>query len=534
SYAQRRQWFLWELDRASTAYHISGGLRLKGEVNLDALQGSFAALVSRHESLRTVFLADDQGLAQQHIQAQGQPAFELIDLSGTPAEESEARARAAAERLHSTPFDLGQGPLLRIGLIRLSAQEHLLIVVMHHIISDGWSMQILVDEFVGHYRAALEGGQANLSPPSIQYADYAQWQRQWLEAGEKARQLDYWQTQLGTEHPLLHLPTDHPRRADGRYSAARRTVSVPEPLTHKLRKLAQAEHTTVFVTLLAGLQALLHRYTGQEDIRIGVPIANRHRIETESVIGFFVNTQVLRNCIGSRDRLADVLARTREAALGAQTHQDLPFEHLVEALQPERSLGTPPLFQVMFNHLKHDARALQSLPGLTLEAYELGAKAAQFELTVEALEQAGGGLKLSFIYARELFDPEKVARLAGHYLALLEALAEEPGQAVSEVALLSAAEREQLQNWSQNGDRPASAALIHRLIEAQAAAHPDAVAVIFGEAQLNYGELNRRANQLAHHLTGLGVGPEVKVGIAVERSLDMVVGLLAILKAGGA
>ncbi|MGK6311351.1 condensation domain-containing protein, partial [Variovorax sp. DT-64] len=256
--------------------------------------------------------------------------------------------------LSQTPFDLGEGPLLRVGLIRLCPDEHLLVVVMHHIVSDGWSMQVLVREFVAQYSARVQGNEApQLAPLPIQYADYALWQHQWLEAGERERQLAYWRDQLGgsnDEHPVLQLPTDHARRADGRYRAARHALELPQALVQALQRRAQGQGATLFMVLLAGLQVLLSRYSGQGDIRVGVPIANRHRVETEGVIGFFVNTQVLRNRVEPRASLGEVLEQARQAALGAQAHQDLPFEQLVEALQPERSLGSSPLFQVLFNH----------------------------------------------------------------------------------------------------------------------------------------------------------------------------------------
>jgi len=534
SYAQARQWFLWQLEPGSTAYHISGAQKLRGELDVEALNASFEALVERHESLRTVFRGGEDGQAEQVIRADGRAQIEEIDLSAEPAGEREVRIREAAARLHQTPFDLEAGPLLRVGLIREAADEHVLVVVMHHIVSDGWSMQIIVDEFVAQYRARAQGQAPQLAVLPIQYADYAVWQRNWLEAGEKERQLAYWKAQLGDGYPVLQLPTDHTRRVDGRYSAARHGLELPSELVLGLHQRARAEGATLFMALLAGVQALLHRYSGQQDIRVGVPIANRHRVETEGVVGFFVNTQVLRNVIGGRLSLAQALKQAKEAALGAQTHQDLPFEQLVEALQPERNLGTNPLFQVMFNHQRQDHRALQQLPGLTLEDYALGEQGAQFELTVDTSEDADGRVHVSFTYAEELFEAGTIERMVGHYVALLQALAERPQEAVGEVELLTEAERQQLKVWGENVQRYPNVEPVHRLIERQAQAHPEAVALLFGDEVLTYGELNTRANRLAHRLIKLGVGPEVKVGIAVERSLEMVVGLLAILKAGGA
>jgi amino acid adenylation domain-containing protein/non-ribosomal peptide synthase protein (TIGR01720 family) len=534
SYAQMRQWFLWQLEPGSSAYHISGALRLQGVLNLDALQASFDALVQRHESLRTVFRANAEGLVEQVVQQRAGLDIPLIDLGALADGERDARAQEEAQRIAETPFDLTVDPLLRVALIRLDEQTHLLVVVMHHIVSDGWSLQILVDEFTAHYRARANGQPSRLQPLPIQYADYAVWQRHWLEAGEKERQLDYWKSHLGTEHPVLQLPTDRPRRTDGRYRAARHEVALPQKLADALHQRAQAQGATLFMVLLTGLQVLLHRYTAQQDIRVGVPVANRHRVEAEKVIGFFVNTQVLRNVLTSRTSLLQALEATRDAALGAQSHQDLPFEQLVEVLQPERSLGTAPLFQVMFNHQRRDHRALENLPGLTMQDHELGGQSAQFELTLSTIEDAQGHVQASFHYAEELFDAETMAQMAGHYLAVLGALADSPAQAVGDVDLLASAEKERLAQWGVNAPDEQGSEPVHRLMERQARERPEAPALLFGDKTLTYAELDRRASRLAHRLIALGVKPDTRVGIAVERSFDVVIGLLGILKSGGA
>ncbi|MDR6889216.1 MULTISPECIES: non-ribosomal peptide synthetase [Variovorax] len=534
SYAQMRQWFLWQLEPGSSAYHISGALRLAGTLDRDALQASFDALVERHESLRTVFRANAEGLVEQVVQQRAGLEIPLIDLAALPAGERDKRADDEARRIVEAPFDLTADQLLRVALIRLHDEEHLLVVVMHHIVSDGWSLKILVDEFAAHYRARANGQPSRLPALPIQYADYAVWQRHWLEAGETERQLDYWKAHLGSEHPVLQLPVDRPRRSDGRYRAARHDVALPQQLADALHKRAQAQGATLFMVLLTGLQVLLHRYTAQQDIRIGVPVANRHRVEAEKVIGFFVNTQVLRNVLTSRTSLLQALEATRNAALGAQSHQDLPFEQLVEALQPERSLGTAPLFQVMFNHQRRDLGALQNLPGLSLQEHELGGQAAQFELTLSVIEDAQGHAKASFHYAQELFDAQTVAHMAGHYLAVLGALAENPAQAVGDVDLLAPAEKARLAQWGVNPPAGQGSEPVHRLMERQARERPDATALLMGDEALSYGELDRRANRLARRLVALGVRPDTRVGIAVERSFDAVIGLLGILKAGGA
>ncbi len=534
SYAQARQWFLWQLDPLSTAYHISGALKIKGVLNIEALRESFDALVTRHDSLRTVFRAGEHGRLEQVIRADGLMQVHEIDLSVVTAGEREAKMKAAATGLHQTPFDLEAGPLLRVGLIRETADEHVLVVVMHHIVSDGWSMQIIVDEFVTQYSSRVLGQDPR--PPSlpIQYADYAVWQRNWLEAGEKESQLTYWKTQLGGIDPVLQLATDRPRKVDGIYIAARHRIVLTNELVLGLRSYAQAEGATLFMALLAGLQAMLCRYSGQEDIRVGVPTANRHRMETEGVVGLFVNTQVLRNVIDGRQSMAQILKQAKEAVLGAQAHQDLPFEQLVDALQPQRNLGINPLFQVLVNHQRQDRRQLQQLPGLTLEDYALGRQDAQFELAVDLGEDANGHVEVRFTYAKELFDASTISRMARHYEAVLQALVQRPEQAVGEVELLGDAERQQMQAWGMNKCRYLDVEPVHRLIERRVQESPQATALVFGDESLSYAELNSRANRLAHRLIRQGVGPEVVVGIAVERSLEMVVGLLAILKAGGA
>src|SRR5450830_673316 len=534
SYAQIRQWFLWQLEPASTAYHISGALKLRGELDVEALKASFDALVARHESLRTVFGAGDDGQVRQIIQAQALAQFETVDLISEPAEQREALLEKTAVRLHQTPFNLETGPLLRVGLIRQAADEHVLVVVMHHIISDGWSMQIIVDEFVAQYSARVQGLTPELAALPIQYADYGVWQRNWLEAGEQERQLAYWKNQLGDEHPILQLPTDHPRQVEGRYRAARHSLELPAVLVQGLHKRAQTENATLFMALLTGVQTLLHRYSSQHDIRVGVPIANRERVETEGVVGFFVNTQVLSNVVNGRLSLTQALEQAKAAMLGAQAHQDLPFEQLVEALQPERNLGTHPLFQVLVNHQRQDLRALQQLPGLSLEDYVLGEQSAQFELTIDTSEDADGRVQVSLTYAKELFEPTTIERMTQHYVANLQALVDQPQQTLGDIELLKDAERAQLQALGENPTRYPHSRPVHRLIEDQVGERGDATAVVFAGDSLTYTELNRRANQLAHHLINLGVQPEVKVGIAVERSLDMVIGLLGILKAGGA
>ncbi|RQO56211.1 non-ribosomal peptide synthetase [Variovorax sp. KBW07] len=534
SHAQERQWFLWQLDPGSAAYHMSGALRLTGVLQADALQAALNDLVVRHESLRTVFRAGSDGVAAQWIKPSATLALEVIDLRAVPDGQRGEQLEKETRRIKATPFDLTQGGLLRTALFRLADDTQVLTVVMHHIVSDGASMQVLIDELAAGYAARLQGRSAALPVPRVQYADYAAWQRDWLAAGEAERQLGWWRAQLGDEHPVLELRTDHPRKPQASYRAARHAFELPAPLLGQLRGVAQAEGGTLFMVLLAGLQVLLHRYTGQEEIRVGAAIANRNRVEFENVIGLFVNTLVLHNPIEGRTPLSRVLAQARETVLGAQAHQDLPFEQLVQRLQPERSMSHSPLFQVMFNHLFEDHRALQRLDGIGVSDHLLPDLQTQFDWVLEARERPDGRLMLDVIYAEDLFERETIARMAQHYVAVLAALCADASCAVGDIDLLSAPEKSQLAQWSVNTRREPQPQPVHQQIAQHALRQPEAIALLFGDEALSFAELDRRANRLAHRLIALGVRPDMRVGIAMERSIEMVVGILGILKAGGA
>ena len=535
--AQQRQWFLWKMDTRSTAYHVQGALRITGPLDAGALRAAVQGLAERHGSLRTVFNARPDGEVEQRLDPQGRLELQWLDAAQAAQGDSAQREEHAAQWLQALcaqPFDLQQGPLARAALVRLQAHEHILALVMHHIVSDGASMQILLDDLAALYAGAPDSG------PALQYVDYAVWQREQAQQAQQGQQasLAYWLERLqvppGEAQPVLALPTDHPRQALARYRAGRHGFELAGATLQALRAQARQQGDTLFTLLLAGWQALLYRYTGQEDIRVGVPVANRAHADLQGVVGFFVNTLVLRNRIDGRMRLADVLQQAREAAQGAQAHHDLPFEQLVEALQPQRSLAHSPLFQVLFNHLVEDWHALQQVPGWTVAGQPLAAADAQFELTVEVRERSDGSLGIGLVYARELFEPGSMQRLAAHYAAMLEALARQPQCAVDEVPLLGPDERQQLAAWSCNDQVLHGGDIVHRRFEQQVARSPDAPALCLGEATLGYAELNVRANQLAHHLIASGVRPGVPVGIAMERSIEMVVGLLAIMKAGAA
>ena len=532
SYAQERQWFLWQLEPTSSAYHVPAALRLRGELDLLALQHSFNALIERHESLRTCFV-EQQGQTLQVIQAQGTLDLQVQDVAGL--DDAALQALVAEETLHL--FNLQQGPLLRVKLLRLAADDHALVITLHHIVSDGWSMNIMVDELVALYAAYSQGQTAQLPALPVQYADYAVWQKQWMDAGECERQLNYWTAQLGDgDQPLLELPTDRPRPAEQSYRGARRDIPLSLELAAALKHVAQRENVTLFALLLASFQTLLHRYSGQADIRVGVPVANRNRVETEGLIGFFVNTQVLRAEFDSQQTFRSLLQQVKNTVLGAQAHQDLPFEQLVDALQPERSLSHSPLFQVMHNHQSQarQAQGATRLPQLQIEGLPWASNTAQFDLTLNTFESTDN-VWAELTYATDLFDVETIERLSQHWTNLLQGIVTDSGQRIAELPLHDAAERAAtLLQWNPAVADFPNEQCLHHLIEAQAARAPQAVAVTYAEQSLSYGELNSRANQLAHKLIASGVGPDVRVGLAVERSLDMLVGLLAILKAGGA
>ncbi|TCV59961.1 non-ribosomal peptide synthetase [Pseudomonas fluorescens] len=529
SLAQNRLWITWQLDPTSRAYNIPGALHLRGELDEDALRASFQQLIERHESLRTRFLERD-GVALQQVDPAGEFKLQVVDLSDEPVNRREARARQVREDEAATLFDLEKGPLLRVTLLRLDEDDHQLLVTLHHIIADGWSMNVLIEEFSRVYAAASQGQVAELAPLPLQYADYGSWQRQWLAQGEAERQLSYWKQQLGAEHSALVLGTDHPRSAQRQRSAARHSLRLDKDLGEALRHVAQAHDTTPFMLLLAAFQALLQRYTGQSDIRVGVPNANRPRLETQGLIGFFINTQVLRGQVDSRQPFAALLAQAREATLGAQAHQDLPFEQLLEAFPEAREQG---LFQVMFNHQQRDLSALRRLPGLLAQELPWHSREAKFDLQLHSEEDRNGRLTLSFDYADELFEAATIERLAAHYCNLLRAVCADPQQAIGDVPLLTADEHSQQQQWGAAPCAPANQWL-PELLNEQARRTPQRIALRWDGGQLDYAELHAQANRLAHYLRDKGVGPDVCVAIACERSPQLLVGVLAIIKAGGA
>ncbi|PRA33148.1 non-ribosomal peptide synthetase [Pseudomonas poae] len=533
SYAQQRLWFFWQMDPHNTAFNIPAALQLHGALNIEALRQSFEALIERHESLRTTFTQED-AQAVQVIHPSGTFELNVEQALGLTDAQQPATINAFVERESDRPFDLEQGPLLRVSLLKLAEDNHVLLVAMHHIVSDGWSVPIMIEELIQFYQGLVRNEPVTLAPLSVQYADFALWQRHWMEAGEQERQLAYWREQLGGEQPVLQLPMDRPRGAVQSQVGADHSITIDPALVTRLKHLVKGENCTLFMLLLASFQALLHRYSGQAQIRVGVPVANRTRAEAERLIGFFVNTLVLKADIDSHMRFRDLLQQVKSTALAGQAHQDLPFEQLLDALQPERSLSYSPMFQVMLNHQYEDANLAPSIEGLRISNLGSDRRTAQYELTLNTVEVADG-LSATLSYATDLFDASTIARISRHWVNLLHAVCDDPARAIGDLPLLDDNERHVLlHDFNVSHFKGGHSQFVQQTLEARAEHAPDAIALLFAGHTLTYDALNRRANRLAHHLIALGVGPEVLVGVAVERSMDMIVGLLAILKAGGA
>jgi amino acid adenylation domain-containing protein len=532
SFSQERLWFLSQIEPDNLAYNIAGGCRLKGRLRVDILEQGLSEIVRRHEALRTTFKEFD-GMPMQVISPAGAFILALVDLQGFSETERSKRAEAIGIEEARRPFDLSVGPLFRAVLVRLGEQEHVLYFTMHHIVTDGWSFGIFTRELGALYKAFSEGQPSPLAELSIQYADFAHWQREWLQGEVLETQLEYWKKQLGGELPTLQLPADRPRPAVQTHRGSVQSFDLPVSLAEKLKDLSQGHGTTLFMTLLAAFKALLFRYTGQTNFAVGSPIANRTRTELEGLIGFFVNTLVLRTDLSGDPRFVEFLGKVRDTALEAFAHQETPFEKLVEALNPARDMSYSPLFQVMFV-FQNAPRATLELHSLTLTPVAIDAGGSTFDLTLYMREEQRG-LTGRFEYNTDLFDAETIKRMAGHFRIILESIVVDPNRRLSELPILTEVERHQLLlEWNATEkDYPKDKTLVH-LFEEQVDQSPEATAVVFGDKRLSYRELNRRANQLAHHLQSLGVGPGSRVGIWMERSLDLMVSLVGTLKAGGA
>ncbi|MEQ1975256.1 amino acid adenylation domain-containing protein [Xenorhabdus sp. SGI240] len=533
SWAQQRLWFLAQLDPAAqTAYHISGGLRLKGQLNLNALQAALDRIVARHEILRTTINMED-GIARQVI-ADAERGFTLIikDFSQSTETEKQAAIDAAAQFETHHPFDFALEPLIRGQLLKLASDEHVLLLTQHHMISDGWSLNILIYEFTTLYRAFIQEQRDPLPALTIQYADYALWQRQWLQGDVLEKQVSFWRKALQGAPALLELPTDRPRPAVQSYHGDHVAFTLSPALSDGLKALSQRHSSTLFMTLLAAWSILLARISGQQDVVIGTPIANRQHSELEPLIGFFANTLALRVKLEDNPTVGALLAQVKAHALAAYVHQDLPFEQLVEALQPPRSLSYSPIFQVMLALDNTPIQQSLELPNLELDELPLTRRSTHFDLSL-SMNDTENGIIGELEYASDLFDRASIERLASYLQTLLAAMVADDSLRIHDLPLLQTQQRRQLlvdfnnTNLVYPQDR-----LIHQLFEQQAEQTPDAIALVFGDSQLSYNALNRHANQLAHHLIASGVRPDDRIALCVDRSLDMIIGMYGILKAG--
>ena len=532
SFSQQRLWFLDQYEPNSSVYNVSNVLRLKGRLNNDALKQSLEEIARRHEALRTTF-ANLDGEPLQVIAPTLNGSLALVDLKDRPDIEREDEARRLAVEEARRPFDLTRGPVFRTTLIRLGEADHLLVLVMHHIVSDGWSMGVLHRELSVLYQAFSHSQPSPLAELPIQYADYALWQRQWLQGEVLESQLSYWRKQLHGVPAILDLPKDHPRPAVKSDRGARLSIQLSRELTQGLKALSQKEGVTLFMTLLAAFKTLLYRYTGQTDIVVGSPIAGRNRTEIEDLIGFFVNTLVLRSDLSGTPTFRELLRRVRKTSLEAYEHQDLPFEKLVEELKPERSLSHSPLFQVMFV-LQNTPDTAWRLEGLAVSPLRITGETAKFDLTL-FMQETSDALTGSLQYSTDLFNEQTILRLLGHFEVLLQGIVSNPQQAISALPILTAGEKHRLLiDWNATEKEYPGDKCLHQRFESQVERSPDEIAVIFENQQLIYRELNARANQLAHYLQKHGVGPDVLVGICLERCLEMPIAILGILKAGGA
>ncbi|KPX90727.1 Pyoverdine sidechain peptide synthetase IV, D-Asp-L-Ser component [Pseudomonas amygdali pv. mori] len=517
SYAQQRMLFLWQMEPGNAAYNVPMAVRLNGPLDRQALSTALDNLVQRHETLRTRFVSED-GAFYQEILQQATVALEFASVA--PAD-IENQVRAELQK----PFDLLSGTLLRVRLFQLGEAEHVLTVCMHHIVSDGWSGEVLIREFVQLYQAQLSGQTAQLPALAVQYADYAIWQRAWLEAGEGERQLNYWKQQLGTEHPLLSLPLDHQRPLQPSQRGATVRVDVPEQLSAQLKSLARSSGQTLFMLTLAALSVVLSRFSGQTDIRIGAPNAGRTRSELEGLIGFFINTQVLRVQVDEQQSFAQLLDQVKQVVTGAQSHQELPFEHLVDALAPERNLGHNPLFQFKINqHVLAADDSGQRVSGLTVDEFPIGSSDARFDLAFDFTDTPGG-IRGYFTYATDLFEPSTIERMAEALRAVLQAMVADTDQRLADqpqAVSLPVAEQSAdfacddfLSLWQQG---------LHT--------GRGKTALRVGQQVLSFDELEQRSNQFARYLHAQDIKPGMTIALCLDRSVEWVVSLLAVLKLG--
>ena len=531
SFSQQRLWFLQQMEPDLVAYNVPVATRLRGPLDVGALRRSLDAVVARHEVLRTTYV-DAAPEPLQVVAPERTVDVRIVDLSGWPEAQRDAELRRRLAEEAGRPFDLAVDPILRVLLVGLGPDDHVLLLTKHHIASDGWSNGILLRELSQLYTAFSLGREPALPELPIQYADYALWQRQWLQGAVLENQLDYWRKKLEGLPPLLELPTDRPRPHVLRYRGSRRSHVMPPALSDALVRLGRVGRATLFMTLLAGFQTLLHRYTGQDDIAVGSANAGRTRIEVEPLIGFFVNTLVLREDLSGDPTFSQLLQRVRETALGAYGHQDLPFERLVQELKPERSLDRTPLIQVSFT-MQDGTRPRLELPGITATPLDVDSSSAQFDLGL-SITPTAEGIRIRAEHNADLFDGSTIARMLEHYQRLLEGAVADPGRRLSALPILGEEEHRQIVvDWNPRPS-PLDPRPAHHVFAAQAARTPEAPAVIAGGAAWSFAALDGAAERLARRLTALGVGPDVLVGVCLERSPELVAALLAVWKAGGA
>ena len=532
SFGQQRLWFLEQLQPGRAHYNVPAALRLRGPLHIGALEKSLNTVVDRHEVLRARF-EPDHGQPVQRITPKSDLPLPVIDLQSLDRREQRAEVTRLATGEALRPFDLEHGPLIRASLIRLGQVEHVMTLTMHHIVCDGWSFGILVMELNSLYRAFQAGGSPQLPEPSIQYADYAHWQRDRVQGPHLRNQMEYWRAQLAPAGSGPDLPVDRQRPAVETNRGACHGFELPIDLSENIRALGRSHDATLFMVLLAAFNALLYRYTGQEEVWVGSPVAGRSKTELNGLIGLFVNTLVMRTRVDGGQSFRELLERVRETTLGAYSNQEVPFESLVEALQPQRSLSYSPLFQVMFV-LQEDPTHGFDLPGLRVEPMEIHGGTAKFDLTLFVTPESDM-MRCLFEYNRDLFEAGTIARMAAHFRVLLKGVVERPDLPLSAHPLLGEAEEKRiLLEWNDTFADDPRDLCIHHLFELQAARTPDAVSLVFENERLSYHELNARANRLARYLRRLGVGPEELVGLCMERSPEMIVAMLGILKAGGA
>lgn len=531
SFAQQRLWFISQLQQDNASYNVSGGVRMEGSLSVTALERAFGEVLRRHESLRTVIRQVDGEPVQVITDP---PVFRLpkLDLQMVPADQRETEAQLLLTRDAQKPFNIEDASLFRATLLVLSPREHVLLLTMHHIISDGMSRGVLVRELAQLYEAFANGTSSTLPELTIQYVDFAAWQREWLQGEVLDKQVSYWKEKLAGAPSQLELPTDRPRPPVQSFHGARQPVVIPQELAESLRELGESQNATLFMTLLAAFEVLLFRHTGQDDIVVGVPITGRNNPELANLIGFFINSLPVRTDLSGNPTFRELLGRVREAALGAYEHQDLPFEKLVEVSQPERDTSYSPLFQVMC-HLDNTGAPALALPGLRLTPLDADTGTSKFDLTLD-LAESSTELKGWWEYSTELFDDVTIQRLSERFQILLKAAVAAPDTRIAALPLLSPVEDQLIVGLNQTAEVFPQAPCLHQIFEAQVEQTPAATAVRFEGQELTYAELNRRANQLAHRLRKLGVGREVLVAICMEPSVDLPIALLAVLKAGGA